>query len=1262
MKIFTTHVDYKVSNYKPVVRIIGRGDDGKRVIKHVMGFEPHGFTKEQEIVGVNDARIVRYENSPPSLYGDKTVKFVCNIPADVSGKDEGVFYVKDNFKSLYETDVLFATRCKIDGKINGVIEVPERTFISKNDLKPSKAKIPLRTQFIDIESIPSGTIKDVIDGKVEIPCFTVFDTYLNKYILFTTISLSQKDKETIKEKIHSFWVTSLENLKTQLSGEKDEEKHKILEKQVKYLERNLTRILNSINIDIITSPDEISNFNSYLYFLHENRPDIQAGWNSVDFDSPVILNRLKTLKLPFQQLSDVGNAFVSKSGECNIEGLVLLDLMERYVGMQQATPSHKSLDYICKKELGIGKLIVGGHSLYTSDPLTFLAYNIVDVMLCVELDNLLHIIDFYVEVAILTNSNLSDMTRAQYIDNLILSFCNGMYVLPTRSTITSERMSGAVVYTPSPGLHKYVILLDFKGMYPSIMKTLNISPETKSPDGDIIAANGVRFSSKKIGIIPYILLTLESKREEYKKLMKEAEKAGDTFLSHEYDLKQSAVKIISNAFYGILGYKKFRLADRDVGDAVTSTGRSLSVAVKDYVESLDYKTEVIYGDSVTKDTIIWIKTKDGNIFEEKIENLFKKVDCRDGEKEYDLLEDLQTLTIDKEGKSVWRPIKYVMRHKTDKQIIKISSGEYNVSVTEDHSLMTYKEKKIEPIKTCDIFNEGLMIIKHIPRENINSKNYPKELYHFMGLFIGDGSFDVKCGEIGRSIHLSCGFDVKEIIEKVLKPLQNMGYIRTIWERKKGDVGFNGNIIKIMEEFRDINGKIIPKWLFEENEENLSYFLSGIYESDGYISKRTGSDNYVIAFCNCKENIIHDIKILLNFIGIPTSITKSEHNKSGYCVMGYRSNYKWDFKLHIRNNFVFKEKIKYITNKKQEKLNKIKFISSHIDFNNRKMNLINAGFDIINRIKKEDIKYSDYVYDVEVEDNHTFFANGFLAHNTDSLFIELKEKDVTYKRIKDVADELTNKINNYLPKLVKERFNADKCYCKIEADEPVHTMCMLPKKTVSDNETEQQAKKRYAKYIWKGEGKYEFKVKGLEYVKGNTAEITRYVQEKLLKYVLDSTDDKIISSFLRDLHTKFFNNELSIEYIGKPGYLRKNLLEYSSDLNIKRACEYSNHKLGKEFTKDSSFVLYYIKNGDTDVLALNYAEPLPPEYKIDMKTTWEKLVESPTETILQARKLNWIEIISALHPSEFNYDNLLSGELPITIPQPQPKKDYMNILL
>lgn len=866
MKFYPCDIDYKFNGMKPTLRIFGRDDKGKRVIKYVSGTEPYFYTKEKEALGIKDSRIIRYENAPPSLYGDKCIKVICNNPAEVAGRDAYRHYVRDNFQSLYESDTLYGNRCRIDYHLSGVLESPEKSFISIKDIKQTTGKVNLRSHFLDIETIGSS-IQEAIKGKAQIPCLTVYDNHLQTYFLFTTIPLTLKDIEEIKSKTYNFWVNSLEKLKLSHPLEKEEEKQKSIEKQIKYLERNLIRILN-FKISVKVSPDESQMLNDYTNFNVMNRPDVKAGWNNKKFDEPAIVNRMKTLNLPYQQLSDVGEVYISKRDECNVTGVILFDLMDHYVKMQMATPSHRSLDYISKKELGVGKYIKEGYNLYLSEPNSYLAYNIVDVMLTVELDLLLHIIDFYVEVTNLTNSNLDEISASSYIDNLILTYCNNVYVLPTRGTIETKGMSGGMVYSPVPGLHKNVLLLDFRGMYPSIMKSLNISPETKSPTGDVIAANGVRFDSNKMGIIPYILKSLDTKRNELKKFQKEADLSGNIELALEYDLKQAAVKRIANAMYGVMGFSKFRLADGDVGDAVTSTGRMLSMTVKEFVEKKGYK--VVYGD------------------------------------------------------------------------------------------------------------------------------------------------------------------------------------------------------------------------------------------------------------------------------------------------------------------------------------------------------------------------------------------------TDSILIEIYGV-LTYSEMKELGNKLVKEINDYLPIVLKKKFNCDTCFCSIEADEPYKVLAMLPKKTVGKDEEETQAKKRYAAYKWIGEDKYKFIARGVEYVKGNTADITRYVQEKLLKYVLDETDTATISIFLKSLYDDFFNNVFPIEQIGKPSTIRKPLDEYASDIPIKRACEFSNRYLKKEFDEGSSFVMYYLLDAITDVIAISYGESIPPDYHVDMRTTWNKLVDSPTETILQTRNLKWDDIIHGTRDNDTTDDILSeSSSLPTIIIKTTPK--------
>ena len=161
---------------------------------------------------------------------------------------------------------------------------------------------------------------------------------------------------------------------------------------------------------------------------------------------------------------------------------------------------------------------------------------------------------------------------------------------------------------PIPGKYDWVYDLDLTSMYPNIMISLNISPETKYAKVDnfdaiswankiqnefvvenkkysreefkqflitnnlSLASNGVMYTLDKQGFIPTLLVNWFNKRKEYRKLAKECKLKGDIVTHDYYDRLQQAWKLLLNSSYGNLGMSLFRFYDAENAEAVTTTG------------------------------------------------------------------------------------------------------------------------------------------------------------------------------------------------------------------------------------------------------------------------------------------------------------------------------------------------------------------------------------------------------------------------------------------------------------------------------------------------------------------------------------------------------------------------------------------------------------------------------------------------------------------------------------------------------------------
>jgi len=162
------------------------------------------------------------------------------------------------------------------------------------------------------------------------------------------------------------------------------------------------------------------------------------------------------------------------------------------------------------------------------------------------------------------------------------------YVAPTfeRPTELGEHVIGGHIIAPLPGLHKNVLVFDFRSLYPSVIRTFQIDPLGLLSDGDvgepdpIVAPSGSKFRRQR-GILSVILDQLLPLRSAAKSQGNEAQ--------------AQAIKLLMNSLYGVLGSPACRFHKPELANAVTSFGRELLQFSQARLESYGHK--VLYGDT-----------------------------------------------------------------------------------------------------------------------------------------------------------------------------------------------------------------------------------------------------------------------------------------------------------------------------------------------------------------------------------------------------------------------------------------------------------------------------------------------------------------------------------------------------------------------------------------------------------------------------------------------------------------------------------------
>ncbi|KAL8849005.1 MAG: hypothetical protein Q9221_005966 [Calogaya cf. arnoldii] len=183
-----------------------------------------------------------------------------------------------------------------------------------------------------------------------------------------------------------------------------------------------------------------------------------------------------------------------------------------------------------------------------------------------------------------------------------------------------DKFKGGLVFEPEKGLYdKFILVMDFNSLYPSIIQEYNICFTTVDRSEQTEDEEKVPEvpSDQNQGILPKLIATLVSRRRQVKSLMKDKKATPDQLAT--WDIKQLALKLTANSMYGCLGYTQSRFYARPLAMLTTFKGREILRSTKDLAESTQLR--VIYGDTDS----VMINTNVDNIAEAlKVGNDFKR--------------------------------------------------------------------------------------------------------------------------------------------------------------------------------------------------------------------------------------------------------------------------------------------------------------------------------------------------------------------------------------------------------------------------------------------------------------------------------------------------------------------------------------------------------------------------------------------------------------------------------------------------------------
>ena len=378
-----------------------------------------------------------------------------------------------------------------------------------------------------------------------------------------------------------------------------------------YMLGKATEADTPVNFDLefcATRGDLLLRLNQWLA-LHD--PDAIIGWNVVQFDLRVLHEHARRLGIPLllgragsemqwrEHGSRKNHFFASAAGRLIIDGI------ESLRSATWSFPSF-SLENVAQTLLGEGKDISTPYQrmdeinrMFAHDKPALARYNLKDCELVTRIFAKTELLTFLLERASVTGleADRSGGSVAAFYHLYMPLMHRQGFVAPNLGDNPPQASPGGFVMESRPGLYESVLVLDYKSLYPSIIRTFLIDPlglveglREPSDEASVPGFRGARFSRSR-HCLPAIIERVANGREVAKR-------------EKNAPLSQ-ALKIIMNAFYGVLGSSGCRFFDTRLASSITLRGHEIMLKTRALIEARGFS--VIYGD--TDSTFVWLRSE-----------------------------------------------------------------------------------------------------------------------------------------------------------------------------------------------------------------------------------------------------------------------------------------------------------------------------------------------------------------------------------------------------------------------------------------------------------------------------------------------------------------------------------------------------------------------------------------------------------------------------------------------------------------------------
>ena len=579
-EIFFIDISYEIDNNKGIILLLGKNKEGKRVLVKkefynyffvlpTEGKEEEVYNKIRELKNLpTKILLLDYVEKKIENRVKKFIKIVVENPRKIKDVRDVVKEI-DGVEETFEYNISFYKRFLIDFK-----------------LKPCA--------WIEVE----GEI--VKDKKYDV------DIVVNAKEIKQIENIFEPEVKVIS--LDTEWV-EVEN------------KERLI--MISLFSKNWKKVLALSkwegSLDFVEScPSEEKMIKRLVEILKEEKPDFVVTYNGDAFDFLKLREKARSLKIKFGfGIDEEELEFVRRGRESAAKcfGVVHIDLYQFIEGILSSTLKTEvlSLDEVSKELIGEGKKDLDYSEMTDlwkeKKELNRIAeYSLQDAYLTYELSKI--ILPQIFSISRVVGELPFDVCRYSYsqlVESYLIKKASEENMIIPNSPKTEEKeirmrelpYKGAIVVEPKKGIHENIAVLDFRSLYPTIISTHNISPETlncehkECKEKNSVPETKYHFCIKQEGFIPKNLKLLIERRKKLKEEMKKFSK--DSIEYKILDNEQYATKIISNAMYGYFAFVGARWYKRECAESTAAFGRYYIKKVLQMASEENF--EIIYGDT-----------------------------------------------------------------------------------------------------------------------------------------------------------------------------------------------------------------------------------------------------------------------------------------------------------------------------------------------------------------------------------------------------------------------------------------------------------------------------------------------------------------------------------------------------------------------------------------------------------------------------------------------------------------------------------------